>query len=231
MQAEAFYQYRFAPLPKSSLSYAAEAAAAITDFPAFQSLAGSIGLQDIRYRSSDVAVQLWESLLHLYPKTSLRPITLYRLGWAYRNVGVTGLPRHNPNEAFDQLIKENPHSKLALLAIEAKKIPWKSKDIATSRSLLPGLGQLYVGKKKSGFIRMGIALASLATIIMPLQSISRRPGGTDFKRDWPLMGLSITGLIGLSFIYTNSYEDALQEVIQWNEKAENLFYHKHANAL
>jgi len=92
LQAESFYRYRFEPPSRSSKSFFAEAAAAITDFPAFQSLAGSLDLFDLRVRAPDASVQLWETLLQKYPKTPLRPLTLYRLGWAYRSVGVSGLP-------------------------------------------------------------------------------------------------------------------------------------------
>ena len=229
LQAESFYRYRFTPPRKSSLSYLAEAAAAITDFPAFQALAGSVDLQDLRYRSVDASIQLWESLLVHYPKSKLEPFTLYRLGWAYRNAGVQGLPRTNPNEPFDELITRYPDRSLSKLAIEAKKIPWKSKDIATTKSLFPGLAQVYVDKSKSGYTRMAATLASIALIVLPLNTIAQRDG-TNFKRDWPQIGLSLTGLIGLSFIYTNSYQDAMSSVVDWNEKAENEFTKEHPEA-
>jgi|GEM_PF-3448645 len=72
LQAESFYRYRFEPPTRGMASYLAEAAAAITDFPAFQSLASALELQDLRYRASDSAVQLWESLLARYPRTNLK---------------------------------------------------------------------------------------------------------------------------------------------------------------
>ena len=109
------------------MSFFAEASASITDFPAFQSLAGSLNLLDLRVRASDSAIQIWEAFLKRYPQSSLRPLTLYRLGWTYRNAAATGLPRETPNQAFDELIKEQPTSSLAELAKEAKDIPWKSK--------------------------------------------------------------------------------------------------------
>jgi hypothetical protein len=62
LQAEGFYRYRFGPLEPSSTSYLLEAASAITDFPGLQSFAGSMSLSDIRLRSPDSAVQLWETL-------------------------------------------------------------------------------------------------------------------------------------------------------------------------
>lgn len=53
LQAESFYSYRF-KLPKhSSKTFLAEAAAAITDFPAFQSLAGSFSLLDLDRKQRD----------------------------------------------------------------------------------------------------------------------------------------------------------------------------------
>src|SRR5579863_6359488 len=53
LQGESFYRYRFEPPAHSTMSYLAEAAAVITDFPAFQSLAGSLDLVDLRLRASD----------------------------------------------------------------------------------------------------------------------------------------------------------------------------------
>jgi hypothetical protein len=56
LQAEGFYQYRFTPPKKSTQRYLAEAASAITDFPGFQSLAGSLDMEDLRFRAPDSAV-------------------------------------------------------------------------------------------------------------------------------------------------------------------------------
>jgi hypothetical protein len=131
LQAESYYRYRFEFPPRSALSYVAQAAAAATDFPAFQALAGSLDLLDLRLKSYDGAVQMWETLLARYPQSRLRPLTLYRLGWAYRSSGVAGFPRGSGDEAFDLLVKEGPGSQLALLATEAKATPWKSKGTAT----------------------------------------------------------------------------------------------------
>src|SRR5690349_3415125 len=76
VQAESFYRYRFDPPPRGAAATLAAAAAAVTDFPAFQSLAGSLDLLDLRLRAPDAAVQLWETLLARYPQSSLRPLTL-----------------------------------------------------------------------------------------------------------------------------------------------------------
>ncbi len=230
LQAEGFYRYRFEPLSQSSAMYFAQAAAAITDFPAFQSLAGSLNLQDIRYRSSDSAVQLWESLLSLYPKSSLKPMTLYRLGWAYRNVGTRGLPRNSPNEAFEELIRKYPLSPLASLAKEAKAVPWKSKDIATTWSLLPGAGQIYLGQTKSGVVRMSIATTALMALLLPIREAARSNGDLNWQKDKPLLLIGLAGLIALSFDYTNSYEDAMKGVVEWNERKEDQFNRRHPNA-
>ena len=230
LQAESFYRYRFEPQPRGAAMYLAEAAAALTDFPAFQSLAGSLDLQDLRYRSPDSAVQLWESLLTHYPQTSLKPLTLYRLGWAYRNTGARGLPRESPDEAFDELIKERPGSPFALLAQDAKNVSWKSKDTAATRSLLPGLGQIYVGETGSGVIRIGVAVVSLSAFVVPLIIASQRGGELSWKHDWPLLVTGLTGLVVLSFDYTNSYEDAMRGVVQWNERTESEFNQTHPTA-
>jgi len=225
LQAEGFYQYRFSPPKKSSAKYLAEAASAITDFPGFQSLAGSLDMEDLRFRASDSAVQLWETLLKKYPNTTLKPITLYQLGWAYRNVGAQGLPRSSPDEAFNELIKEEPNSKWAKLAIDAKKVPYKTKEEAGFRSLIPGMGQMYLGETQSGFTRLGIAIAGLIAVAVPVYNAAH---GHHNALSSTALGLG--GLIILSFDFTNSYEDAIHGVVQWNERAESEFQRTHRNA-
>jgi hypothetical protein len=218
LQAESFYRYRFVPPPKNASSYLMQAAAAITDFPVFQSLAGSRELLDLRYRSTDSAVQLWESLLAQHPDTALKSLTLYRLGWAYRSIGVSGMPRDSANAPFDELIATEPMSSLASLAQRARVVPWKSKDAATLRSLVPGLGQLYVGDRGSGWVRMGVAAASLAAIVVSADAERHGDRGT-----WATRAGGLAGLIVLSFDYASSYEDAVHGVVRWNERAEARF--------
>lgn len=223
MQAEGFYRYRFLPPELSTEKYAAEAAAAITDFPGFQSLAGSLDLQDMRFRASDSAVQLWETLLKLHPHTNLRPLTLYRLGWAYRNVGAQGLPRSSP-EAFNELIKEQPDSSLAALAKEANTIPWKSKETAAVRSLIPGFGQMYLGETSNGLVRLSISVAALIAVAVPFYAAAH---GHASALD---VAVGVGGLIVLSFDFTSSYEDAMRGVVRWNERAESEFNLAHPSA-
>lgn len=230
LQAESFYRYRYEPPPRGAASYIAEGAAAITDFPGFQSLAGSFDLFDLRYRAPDSAVQLWESLLTHYPQTTLKPFTLYRLGWAYRSVGAKGLPRQSPDTAFDELIKDQPASTLAALAQEAKTVPWKSKKTATARSLTPGLGQMYVGETRNGLIRLGVAIAALVAVVVPIYTAAHGGDELTWNHDWPLLATGVGGLIVLSFDYTSSYEDVMRGVVQWNERAEADFNRTHPMA-
>lgn len=218
MQAEGFYQYRFLPPGRNTEKYFAEAAAAITDFPGFQSLAGSLDLEDLRFRAPDSAVQIWETLLELHPETKLRPLTLYRLGWAYRSVGAKGLPRSSPDEAFDELIKDQPNSSMAAYAKEAKKIPWKSKETAGFRSLVPGFGQMYLGDTRNGLARFGIAVAALMAVVAPVYAAAH--GGHNSALG---VAAGVGGLIVLSFDFTSSYEDAMRGVVRWNERAESEF--------
>ncbi len=218
LQAESFYRYRFLPPGQSDAKYLAEAASAITDFPGFQSLAGSMDLEDLRFRAPDSAVQLWESLLKLYPQTKLRPLTLYRLGWAYRSVGVQGLPRSSPDDAFNELIREQPNSLLSSFAQKAKAVPWKSKETAAFRSLIPGFGQMYLGETRNGLIRLGIAAASLLAAAVPVYAAAHG------RHNSPLdVATGIGGLIVLSFDFTSSYDDAMHGVVRWNERAESEF--------
>src|SRR6266581_3372486 len=67
-------------------------------------------------RAVDGAVQIWETLLERYPRSPLRPLTLYRLGWAYHSVAASGFPRDSGDQAFDELARSGaPPSVAALL--------------------------------------------------------------------------------------------------------------------
>jgi hypothetical protein len=230
MQAEAFRQYRFTPPPRRALSYLGEVAAAVTEFPVLQSLAGSLDLLDLRLRSNDAAIQLWETLLANRPTTVLRPLTLYRLGWAYRTSGVSGLPRGSGDEAWGALTRESPGTRLAALSLEAKSVPWKSKDAAAGWSVVPGLGQFYVGEKWNGAVRLAVALAAMAAIAVPVWVAYDRRSDLSWSRDWPLLATSVGGLVVLSIDYTTSYEDAMRGVVEWNERAEAAFDDAHPDA-
>jgi hypothetical protein len=225
LEAEGFFRYRFQPPSQGGRVFLAEFGAAVTDFPALQSLAGSLNLFDLRIRAPDAAVQLWETFLNAYPDSKLRPLTLYRLGWAYMSVSVSGFPRKNPDDAFNQLIKEQPDSELASYAMDAKQVPWKSKNTAAARSLIPGLGQMYVGDTMSGLARLAVALAAAAAIAYPIYA-----GIRDQSVSAPLAALGVAGLVVLSFDYTSSYEDAQRGVVQWNEAAEDRFEAAHPKA-
>jgi hypothetical protein len=226
LQAENFYRYRFEPPIRGGRSFLAEAAAAATDFPAFQSLAGTFDLFDLRVRMSDAAVQLWETFLIQFPKSTLRPLALYRLGWAYQSIGVSGFPREEPSDAFDELIRTEPQSALAGFAVQAMATEWKSKGSAATRSLLPGLGQIYVGETRSGIVRMVVAAAAAAAFAVPTYLAFHGHGDVSF----PLVVLGLAGLIVLSYDYTSSYEDAQRGVVQWNERAESSFNLSHQGA-
>jgi hypothetical protein len=230
LQAEAFYNYRFGYPRRGVLGYLAQAAAAVTDLPALQSLAGSLDLIDLRLRAYDGAVHLWESLLLQYPDGALRPLALYRLGWAYRSAGAEGLPRANGDEAFDLLIREHPDSPLAGWSKEAKTIAWKSKSKATAWSIVPGLGQMYVGEYGNGAVRLIVALGSAAMVLAPTALAIERREELSWGRDWPLLLTGVVGLIGLSFDYTAAYQDALRGVVRFNEVREQEFARRHPEA-
>jgi hypothetical protein len=230
LQAEAFHRYRFAFAARGGLAYAGEIAAAVTDFPALQSFAGGFDLLELRLRADDAAVQLWETLLANRPATRLRPLALYRLGWAYRSASVSGLPRRSGDDAFDAVAAEAPGTRLGALSIEAKRVPGKSKRVAAAWSLVPGLGQLYVGEKLSGTVRLGVGLASLAAIAVPIYVGYQRRGNLSWSGDWPLLATGVAGLIVLSIDYTASYEDAMRGVVEHNERAEAAFEGAHPDA-
>lgn len=230
MQAEAFSQYRFTFPRRGVLNYLAEGAAAITDLPALQSLAGSLDLADLRLRMYDGAAHLWEALLYRYPATPLRPLALYRLGWAYRSTGVEGLPHKSGQELFDKLIQGYPSSPLTPLAQEAKRVRWKTKARATACSLVPGVGQMYTGAYGSGSIRLLIALGAAAMVIAPVAVSIVRRNELTWDRDWPLLVTGTAGLIILSIDYTSSYQDAVRRVVHYNERKEAEFQDQHPEA-
>jgi hypothetical protein len=230
LQAESFYQYRFEPPPRTAGSYLAQAAAVTFDFPALQALAGSMDLLELRLRTYDGAVQLWETLLSRHPNTALRPLVLYRLGWAYRNSGAVGFPRESGDEAFALLVREHPSSPLAALAKHARDAQWKSRDKATSLSIVPGLGQFYVGERLSGGVRLAIALAAVALVVAPTVVAYQRRDELSFQDDWPLLATGLGGVILLSIDYTTAYQDALRGVVEWNERAEAAFQARHPDA-
>lgn len=230
MQAEAFYEYRFTFPRRGVLNYLAEGAAAVADLPALQSLAGSLDLADLRLRAYDGAAHLWEALLYRYPSSPLRPLTLYRLGWAYRSTGVEGLPHRSGDALFDQLIAENPGTPLATLAVDAKKTRWKSKSKATAWSLIPGAGQFYVGAYGSGAARLLIALASAAMVVTPIAVAIDRRNELGWDHDWPLLVTGTVGVVILSLDYTSSYQDAIRRVVHFNDRAEAVFQEAHPDA-
>lgn len=229
LQAEGLYRYRFARPGRSVKSYVAQTVASTIDLPVLDSLAGALDLYSLRLRSYDGAVQLWETLLALSPSTPLRPFALYRLGWAYRNSLASGLPGSS-DEAFDELIAKHAGTALAQLAAEAKQVPWKSQGSATAWSIVPGLGQIYAGEVGNGTVRLAIALAATAMVVVPSVIAYERRNDLSWSRDWPLLVTGIGGAIVLTSDYSSSYQDALRAVVEHNERREAEFEDRHAAA-
>jgi hypothetical protein len=229
MQAEALYRYRFAAPPRSSGSYLAQVGAAVIDLPALQSLAGSLDLYALRLKSYDGAVQVWETLLAMSPQTPLRPLALYRLGWAYRNAMASGFPSSSEH-AFDELVASYPASPLAPVAREARDTDWKSPGTATALSIVPGLGQIYAREYGNGTIRLGVALAATAAVVVPAVVAYERRSDLSWSRDWPLLVTGLAGVIVLTIDYSSSYDDALRAVMELNERREDEFEARHPGA-
>ena len=229
MQAEALYRYRFAFPHRSAGAVLAELAASATDLPMFETLAGSLDLSALRLRTSDGAIQLWETLLERSPKSTLRPLTLYRLGWAYRNNMVSGFVGDS-DVVFDALVKLYPTSPLAPLAKQARQTDWKSPKAASAWSILPGAGQIYAGEYGSGAIRLGIAAIAVTAVIVPTVIAYERSGDLTWHRDWPLLVTGIAGATVLAIDYTNSYQAALRAVLEHNERVEADFEAAHPDA-
>jgi hypothetical protein len=231
MQAEGLYRYRFDAPPRGFGNYLAQTLAVATEFAPLQAMASSAGLFELRLRVYDGATQLWESLLAHHPRTPLRALALYRLGWAYRSVGVGGFPRESA-DAWSALIADYPQSPLAALASEGQRTPSKSQDTATGLSLVPGLGQIYAGEVGNGLARFGAALACAAMIVVPGYLLYRRVSDRDGLAggDWPYIVTPFVGIILLNVVYTTSYQDAVRAAVQFNERAEAAFEDRHPEA-
>jgi len=230
LQAEGLYRYRFDPPPRGFTSYTAEFAASAIEIPALQSMSGALDIFDLRLRMSDGAVQLWETYLSRYPAGALRPLVLYRLGWAYRSTEAAGLPRKSGDEAFAQLRREYPGSPLSALAADARGLAWKSKDAATAWSVVPGLGQMYIGAYGRGSVHLLVALAALTMMVAPVVVAYDRRHDLTWGDDWPLLVVGVGGLLALSLDYTVAYQDAIERVVEWNDRLENAFEDQHHQA-
>jgi hypothetical protein len=233
LQAEALYDYRFEPPTRGVVNYLAQTLAIATEFAPLQALASSAGLFELRLRVHDGAVQLWETLLARHPQTALRPLTLYRLGWAYRSVGVGGLPRSDGRQAFDELMTVYPTSPLAPLAREAIAVPHKSQDTAIGLSIVPGLGQMYAGENLNGAVRLAVALACAALIVVPTYLLYRRVNERDHLSaadDWPYIATPFVGIILLNVAYNTALQDAIRAAVEFNERAEDAFEQRHPEA-
>jgi hypothetical protein len=227
VQAEGLFRYRFAQR-RSTGAVMAELAASATDLPMLEAVAGSLDLFALRLKTNDGAIQLWETLLERSPKTPLRAFALYRLGWAYRNHVVTGFVGSS-DVVFDALVRDYPGSELAGLAAAAKHVPYKSPSTATAWSILPGAGQIYAGEVRNGTVRLAIALAAATAVAVP-SVIAYEKSEITFRDDWPLLLTGIAGATVLAVDYTNSYQDALRAVLEYNERSERAFEDAHPGA-
>jgi hypothetical protein len=230
LQAEGLYRYRFDPPARGFTSYAAEFGASATEIPVLQAMSGALDIFDLRLRASDGAVQLWETYLSRYPAGALRPLVLYRLGWAYHSTEAAGLPRKSGDEAFAQLRREYPGSPLSALAADAHGLDWKSKDAATGWSVVPGLGQMYVGGYAQGSVHLLVALAAVTMMVAPVVVAYDRRHDLTWGHDWPLLVVGVGGLLVLSLDYTFAYQDAIKRVVEWNDRLENAFEDQHPEA-
>jgi len=229
LQAEGFFRYRFEPPGRSFGSYLAQATASIIDLPVLDSLAGSLDLQQLRLKTNDGAVQLWETLLERNPATPLRPLALYRLGWAYRSAIASGFPGSS-EAAFDELAGKHRDSPYASIAASARQVSWKSQGTATAWSIVPGLGQIYAGERGNGALRLSVALAAATAIIVPSVLAYRRGSDLSFGHDWPLLVVGIAGASVLAIDYSSSYSDAQRAVLDYNERSEAAFEDGHPEA-
>ncbi len=222
LQAESFYDYRSElKRRRSAWSYFAQSAAAFTDFAPLTVIAASQGSFDLRLRAYDGAARLYDTLASRYPLSGLRPLALYRLGWACRSTSEQGYPCRSA-ESFDALAREYPASPLASLVPDALRAPHRSLDRATAWSLLPGAGQIYAGEALNGAVRLSVAAGFSALTLVPIVGMvqSRKVG-------WLPTALSLLGIVGLQVTYTTSYQDAQRAVLDFNERQEAAFEAAH----
>ena len=229
LQAESMFRYRFDEPSRSAGSYLALVGAAVISLPVLESLAGSLDLYTLRIRSYDGAIQLWETLLARNATTPLRPLVLYRLGWAYRNAIAAGFPRSS-DLAFDEIASHFANAPVAPFAAAAKKVEWKSQARATWWSIAPGLGQMYVGHYASGVARLTVALISAAMVIVPAVVAYERRDDLSWHSDWPLLVTATAGATIVAFDYSSSYDDAMRAVLEYNEQREAEFDRLHPDA-
>lgn len=229
LQAEAMFRYRFAAPSRSAGSYLAQIAASLIDLPALEAFAGALDLYSLRLRMNDGAVQLWETLLAFHPSTPLRSLTLYRLGWAYRDTSATGFPRTS-DRAFDELIAKDAGSPLATLAGQARRVPWKSPSTATAWSIIPGAGEIYARHYGSGVIHLGVAIAAATAVLVPIAIAYERRNDLSWGHDWPLLLSGVVGASVLTLDYSSSYDNAVRDAVLFNEQQEAAFEHAHPDA-
>ncbi len=225
LQAESFYYYRFElKRARSTESYFAQAAAAFTDFAPLTVLAASQGLFELRLRAYDSAAQLYSTLGSEYPRSRLRPVALYRLGWVCRSTSSDGFPCSS-EDSFGALAREYADSPLALIARDAVRIPSKSLGRATMWSVLPGAGQIYAGETLNGTVRFSVGAGFGALALLPIIRMVRAE-----RFGWLPTALSLVGIVGLQVTYTTSYQDAQRAVLDFNERQEAAFEAAHPPA-
>ncbi len=222
LQAEAFYDYRFElKRTRSPGSYLAQTVAAFTDFAPLTVLAASQGLFDLRLRAYDGAAQLFTALASDHPESRLRPLALYRLGWACRSTSSDGFPCSSPT-SFGTLGRDYAGSRLAARASLAEIVPSRSLDRATLWSILPGAGQIYAGEVWNGTARLSVGAAFGALALVPIVGMVRAK-----RFGWLPTALSLAGVVGLQVTYTTSYQDAQRAVLDFNEAQEAAFEAAH----
>ncbi|MDB5103610.1 MAG: Outer rane lipoprotein [Fibrobacteres bacterium] len=224
LQAEAFYRYRPEIRPPGGFAMAAQTMAASTDFAPLSVWAAGAEIHPLRMQAYNGAVQLYEETLREYPGTPLRPLILYRLGWAYRSISIRGFPR-DQDRVVAELRKDFPGSQWASLGAELESVPYRTQEKAAAWSILPGAGQMYIGNTRSGLVRFTIAAAfASAALIPPLFMIKNR------ELDWPGLALSAVGFIGLQVSYTLAFQDAQSGAILFNEREEDASRKRHPEA-
>jgi hypothetical protein len=223
LQAESFYRYRWLFNLHDGRSYALQTVAAAVDFGPLSAFASSNGVGDLRLLAYDGAAQLFEAHLARFPQSPLAPLSLWRLGWAYR-AGETEAFARGTDDVFSELVKRRDPI-FSPLAASARATPWRSQDTAATLSILPGLGQIYAGETLNGVVRMALAIGFAALFTVPLVAAVHQD-----SLGWKRLAASSAGLIGLQVDYTTSYQDAQRAALEFDEREEAAFLAAHPDA-
>jgi tetratricopeptide (TPR) repeat protein len=111
-----------------------------------------IGESHYRQGAPEKAEPYFTKVIENYPKSDLRNLALYRLGWTQMDLSRW----EEASEFFKKVESTSPFyvssQALARASLEGDMLPQKDPTTAGALAVLPGLGHLYVGRKRDATI-------------------------------------------------------------------------------